>query len=132
VVGVRCRDKESGRATDVYAKVVLNATGPFADQLRQLSNPATQKCMTASSGAHVTLPAWYGSSVTGMIIPKTKVRLRPWSRPSSSSCAAQTTHNVSLVSDLSCRERKRPGSTVHLVQLCGAAALWPVDYVHPS
>jgi glycerol-3-phosphate dehydrogenase len=57
----------------VYAKVVLNATGPFADGLRKLSNPSNASCLKASSGSHITLPGFYGSGITGMIIPKTKV-----------------------------------------------------------
>jgi hypothetical protein len=30
--------------------------------------------VTASSGAHVTLPEWCGSTGVGMIVPQTKVR----------------------------------------------------------
>lgn len=44
------------------------------DKVRQLgSNKPITHAVTTSSGAHVTLPEWYGSHVTGMIVPKTKV-----------------------------------------------------------
>ena len=34
VVGARVRDNMTGKEQDVYARVVLNATGPFADEIR--------------------------------------------------------------------------------------------------
>ncbi len=39
VIGARCRDRIHGREMDVYAKVVINATGAFADDVRRRSNP---------------------------------------------------------------------------------------------
>ncbi|GBF94204.1 glycerol-3-phosphate dehydrogenase mitochondrial-like [Raphidocelis subcapitata] len=82
VVGARVTDKETGRAFEVHARVVVNATGPWADQLRQLSDPGAKKSVTASAGAHVTLPDYYGGGGVGMIVPKTKdgrvVFMLPW------------------------------------------------------
>lgn len=34
VIGARVRDNLGRREQDVYARVVLNATGPFADEIR--------------------------------------------------------------------------------------------------
>lgn len=42
VVGARVRDVLSGIEMDVHAKVVINATGPFTDGVRKLSN---EKCV---------------------------------------------------------------------------------------
>ncbi len=39
VVGVRCEDVLTGQSTDVYARVVVNATGPFLDGVRRMSDP---------------------------------------------------------------------------------------------
>ncbi|KAF5836629.1 mitochondrial glycerol-3-phosphate dehydrogenase [Dunaliella salina] len=72
VIGARCRDRATGAETDVYARVLINATGAFADDVRRYSEPDAQQTVMASSGAHVTLPDFYGSARTGMIIPKTK------------------------------------------------------------
>jgi glycerol-3-phosphate dehydrogenase len=62
--------------------VVINSTGPFVDGIRRQSNTSAPKTVTASSGTHVTLPAYYGSSTVGMIIPKTRdgrvLFLLPW------------------------------------------------------
>jgi hypothetical protein len=43
------------------------------DQVRDLNGRGVKHAVTASSGAHVTLPEWYGSTGVGMIVPKTKV-----------------------------------------------------------
>jgi hypothetical protein len=48
--------------------------GPFVDQVRNLNGKGVKHAVTASSGAHVTLPEWYGSPGIGMIVPKTKVQ----------------------------------------------------------
>ena len=37
VIGARIRDRASGAETDVYARVVINATGAFADDVRRYS-----------------------------------------------------------------------------------------------
>ena len=37
VIGAKCRDRATGTETDVYAKMVLNATGAFADDVRRYS-----------------------------------------------------------------------------------------------
>jgi glycerol-3-phosphate dehydrogenase len=70
VVGVRCRDRMTGQETDVYARVVVNATGAFADDVRRFSQKDARQTVMASSGSHVTLPDFYGSGRIGMIIPK--------------------------------------------------------------
>ena len=44
-------------------------------QVRHMSQPDAPDIIQPSSGAHVTLPAWYaGTHSNGLIIPKTKVR----------------------------------------------------------
>mmetsp|Transcript_35504 Transcript_35504/g.78763 ORF Transcript_35504/g.78763 Transcript_35504/m.78763 type:complete len:641 (+) Transcript_35504:292-2214(+) len=82
VVGAKCKDAISGREVDVYAKVVVNATGVYVDKVRRSSNPDANTSVTASTGAHVTLPEFYGSGSMGMIIPRTKdgrvVFMLPW------------------------------------------------------
>ena len=34
MVGATVEDQQTGRKTDVYARIVINATGPFADSVR--------------------------------------------------------------------------------------------------
>ncbi|GAB4813967.1 hypothetical protein N2152v2_001013 [Parachlorella kessleri] len=82
VVGARVRDNMTGKEQDVYARVVLNATGPFADDIRALSCQDCSKMIMPSAGVHVTLPDYYSPEHVGMIVPKTKdgrvVFMLPW------------------------------------------------------
>lgn len=39
VIGARCKDKVNGEEVDVYARLVVNATGPYLDNVRRLSDP---------------------------------------------------------------------------------------------
>lgn len=72
----------SGREREVYANVVVNATGPFADGVRRMSDPGCTPMIQPSSGAHVTLPDFYAGNGVGMIIPRTKdgrvLFMLPW------------------------------------------------------
>lgn len=68
VVGAKVTDKQTGRSFDVHARVVVNATGPYVDKLREGSDAKATKCVVASSGAHVTLPEYYGAGAVGMIV----------------------------------------------------------------
>ena len=61
---------------------VINATGPFSDSIRQMSDPGATKMIMASAGVHVTLPDYYSPEHLGMIVPKTQdgrvVFMLPW------------------------------------------------------
>ncbi|MGI9181732.1 MAG: glycerol-3-phosphate dehydrogenase/oxidase [Longimicrobiaceae bacterium] len=56
VCGARLRDARSGRTAEVRARVVVNATGAWADRLRaQVGGTAR---MRALRGSHLIFPAW--------------------------------------------------------------------------
>ena len=80
--GVRVRDSLTREVFPVHAKAVVNATGPFSDSLRHISNPDASAMIMPSSGVHVALPDYYSPESTGMIVPKTKdgrvVFMLPW------------------------------------------------------
>lgn len=82
VVGASVKDQLSGRQQDVYARTVVNAAGPFSDQVRHMSEPSSPPMIMPSSGVHVTLPDYYSPENVGMIVPKTKdgrvVFMLPW------------------------------------------------------
>lgn len=82
VVGATVKDLLTGRDTHVYARTIINAAGPFSDEVRQLSQPDAPKMIMPSSGVHVTLPDYYSPEAVGMIVPKTKdgrvVFMLPW------------------------------------------------------
>lgn len=82
IVAATVRDTLTNTTMDVYAKVIINAAGPFADSVRHLSAPTAPKMIMPSSGVHVTLPDFYSPENVGMIVPKTKdgrvVFMLPW------------------------------------------------------
>lgn len=82
VIGARIRDNISGKEFDTYAKVVVNAAGPFCDSVRKLADKSAQTMICPSSGVHIVLPDYYSPEGMGLIVPKTKdgriVFMLPW------------------------------------------------------
>ena len=59
VRGARVRDTLTGKEWDIRAKVVVNATGPFTDTIRQMDDPKQPKICQPSAGIHISLPNYY-------------------------------------------------------------------------
>ena len=59
VCGAHVRDSVTGDEYDVHAKAVINATGPFTDSIRKMSDDNTPKICQASAGVHIVLPEYY-------------------------------------------------------------------------
>lgn len=82
IIGVRIRDNLTGKEFDTYAKVILNASGPFCDSIRKMANKNSQEMIAPSSGVHIILPDYYSPEGMGLIVPKTKdgrvVFMLPW------------------------------------------------------
>lgn len=82
IIGARIRDNLSGEEFDTYAKVVVNAAGPFCDFVRKLADKAAPPMISPSSGVHIVLPDYYSPDGMGLIVPKTKdgrvVFMLPW------------------------------------------------------
>ncbi|KNA07170.1 hypothetical protein SOVF_174370 [Spinacia oleracea] len=82
IIGARIHDNLSGEEFDTYAKVVVNAAGPFCDFVRKLADTAAQPMISPSSGVHIVLPDYYSPEGMGLIVPKTKdgrvVFMLPW------------------------------------------------------
>lgn len=81
-VGAKVKDTLTGKTTVAYAKTIVNATGPFTDDIRRMSNAEAKSMIMPSSGVHITLPDYYSPENLGMIVPKTKdgrvVFMLPW------------------------------------------------------
>jgi glycerol-3-phosphate dehydrogenase len=56
VVGVRLTDRHTGRGAEVRARIVVNATGAWADRLRGQLGAAPR--IRPLRGSHLTFPAW--------------------------------------------------------------------------
>ena len=80
--GVRVQDVESGREHSVRARVVVNATGVFADTLRHLDNPGAGPTVSPSQGVHLVLPQAFLPGTHALVVPKTDdgrvLFLIPW------------------------------------------------------
>ncbi|XP_027111502.2 glycerol-3-phosphate dehydrogenase SDP6, mitochondrial [Coffea arabica] len=82
IIGARIRNNLSGKEFDTYAKVVVNAAGPFCDSVRQMADKKAKPMIIPSSGVHIVLPDYYSPEGMGLIVPKTKdgrvVFMLPW------------------------------------------------------
>ncbi|ERN10473.1 glycerol-3-phosphate dehydrogenase SDP6, mitochondrial [Amborella trichopoda] len=72
VIGARIRNNLSGKEFDTYAKVIVNAAGPFCDSVRKLADKDAPLMICPSSGVHIILPDYYSPEGMGLIVPKTK------------------------------------------------------------
>lgn len=82
IIGVRALDKINNKEIEIYAKVIINATGPQGDIIRKMADENSKPMIQVSVGCHFILPKWYSSKNNGMIIPKTSdgrvLFLLPW------------------------------------------------------
>ena len=69
--GALVRDQESGVDAETRAKVVINATGIFIDELRALDEPAARPLLSHSRGSHVVFPREVFRSGDALLVPKT-------------------------------------------------------------
>ena len=67
VMGAMVRDEESGDEFEVRAKVVVNATGIFADELRK----GKKEMVAVSQGVHLVLPREFLPGEEALMLPKT-------------------------------------------------------------
>jgi len=75
-------DQLTGEHFEVHAKVFVNCTGPFADHIRLMANPAMPERLRLSKGVHLILPSEATQSESAMLVPKTEdgrvVFIIPW------------------------------------------------------
>jgi len=69
--GVVLRDVESGAEQQARARVMVNAAGPFCDEIRRMADPATPPLLAASRGSHVVLDRSFLPGESALLIPKT-------------------------------------------------------------
>ena len=71
VAGVKFRDLEGDQEYELAARVVINATGVFVDDILQLDSPAQQPLVRPSQGVHVVLDSSFLGGDNALMIPKT-------------------------------------------------------------
>ncbi len=71
VTAVVARDVRTGERFELRAKVVFNATGVWADDLRRRADDSAAPLTATSRGSHIVLPSSFLPGTTGMMIPRT-------------------------------------------------------------
>lgn len=71
VDGVIVRDTESGAEFRAQARVVVNAAGPFCDEVRRMADPAKPPLLAASRGSHIVLDRSFLPGESALLIPET-------------------------------------------------------------
>ena len=71
ITGVRVRDAESGAECTVRARVVINAAGTFADEVRRMAEPAAPPLLSLSRGSHIVVRRELFPGEDALLVPKT-------------------------------------------------------------
>jgi len=71
IYGVRASDASSGEEFVLKTKLVINATGVFADEITRMDNPGSQATIRPSQGVHIVLDRTFLRSESAIMIPKT-------------------------------------------------------------
>ena len=71
VTGVRAQDELSGEEFEISAKVVINATGLFSDEILQMDQPGSKKLIVPSQGVHIVLDQSFLNGPHAIMVPHT-------------------------------------------------------------
>ena len=71
LVGVEARDLESGEELEIGARVVINATGAWSDELRRIDDGDARPRIRPSQGVHVVLPSSFLPGDSAIMVPHT-------------------------------------------------------------
>jgi glycerol-3-phosphate dehydrogenase len=69
--GIKARDGEGGAEFELQAKVVVNATGVFAEDVLVMDGAARGSLLAMSQGTHFVLPHSWLSGGSALMVPKT-------------------------------------------------------------
>lgn len=76
VCGVRCQDKESGQTYEIQSTCVVNATGVWVDQVRQLdaqeAGRELRPMVSPSQGVHLVVDQEFLPGEHALLVPRTK------------------------------------------------------------
>jgi glycerol-3-phosphate dehydrogenase len=72
ITGIEAQDTITQEKFKLNAKVVINATGVFVDEILQMSNPNAKKMVRPSQGVHIILKKEFLNSNSALMIPKTE------------------------------------------------------------
>ncbi len=71
VSGVQAQDEETGKEYEIHARVVVNATGVFTDQVLRMDDANTPPMITLSQGTHLVLGPEFLPGDAAIMVPQT-------------------------------------------------------------
>ena len=71
VNGVAALDCETGEELTIPARIVVNATGVFTDQVRRMLDPDAEQLVTTSQGIHLVFDRSFLKGDTALMVPRT-------------------------------------------------------------
>lgn len=71
ITGVTAQDEFSGEEFSISAKVIINATGVFSDQIIQMDQPGSRKLIVPSQGVHIVLDKSFLNGPHAIMVPHT-------------------------------------------------------------
>jgi len=69
--GLTCCDEETGTTYDLKARVVINATGIFADAIRLMDEPTAPRAVQPSQGVHLVFDRSFLQGESAIMVPHT-------------------------------------------------------------
>ena len=72
VNGARVRDLEGAKEYEVRARVVINATGPFTDDVRRMGQADIEGMIAPSQGVHLVFDHSFLRGQTAILVPHTR------------------------------------------------------------
>lgn len=72
IQAVQATDLETRDTYDIQAKLVINATGVFVDDILRMDQPEAKKTVKPSQGVHIVLDKKFLPSDSALMIPKTE------------------------------------------------------------
>jgi glycerol-3-phosphate dehydrogenase len=72
ISGLTFRDEESGASHTLAARCVINATGPFCDELRRADQRDAKAMIAPSQGVHIVLSPEFLPGETAIMVPHTR------------------------------------------------------------
>jgi glycerol-3-phosphate dehydrogenase len=71
ITAVKVKDIESGKEYSINGRLVINATGIFADEIHRMDDPSSKPTIRPSQGVHIVLDHSFLQSSSAIMIPKT-------------------------------------------------------------
>lgn len=72
ITGVVAHENEGGKEYRLHAKVVINATGVFADAIHQMDSLESKPLLKQSQGVHLVFDRSFFPATSALMLPKTR------------------------------------------------------------